>query len=118
MFQLKRAYDPVAAADGYRVLVERLWPRGVTKEKAAIDLWLKEVAPSTELRQWFGHDPKKWPEFQRRYRAQLQSHHAALQPLLEQAKTGTVTLVYASKDQDHNSAIVLKEYVEVLNSSK
>lgn len=108
---LKRAYEPPAKSDGYRILVDRLWPRGLAKVKAKIDLWLKEVAPSTELRQWFGHDPEKWIEFKRRYRAELKNNPAwpELQSL---ARQKDLTLVYASNDQLHNEAVVLKQLLE------
>lgn len=108
---LKRAYEPPAKSDGYRILVDRLWPRGLAKVKAKIDLWLKEVAPSTELRQWFGHDPEKWIEFKRRYRAELKNNPAwpELQSL---ARQKDLTLVYAANDQLHNEAVVLKQLLE------
>ena len=109
MFKLKRAYDPAEKSDGFRVLVERLWPRGVTKQKAALDLWLKDVAPSPRLRTWFGHDPKKWDEFRKRYRKELKEHGDALDDLRRKARRRTVTLVYGSKDQHHNAAVALKE---------
>jgi uncharacterized protein YeaO (DUF488 family) len=105
---LKRAYEPPAETDGTRVLVDRLWPRGVTKSKAKIDLWLKDVAPSTELRKWFGHDPERWPEFQKRYRAELKGN-PALSELREQSRQGNITLVYAARDELHNDAVVLKQ---------
>ena len=105
---LKRAYEPPAETDGTRVLVDRLWPRGVTKSRARIDLWLKEVAPSTELRKWFGHDPDKWPEFQKRYRAELKGN-PALSELREQSRQGKITLVYAARDELHNDAVVLRQ---------
>ena len=105
---LKRAYEPPAKGDGKRILVDRLWPRGVAKAKANIDLWLKDVAPSTELRQWFGHDPKKWPEFKKRYRAELKTN-PALTELKELSRQGPITLVYAAKDRLHNEACVLKQ---------
>lgn len=105
---LKRAYDPPAEADGKRILVDRLWPRGLARAKARIDLWLKEVAPSTELRQWFGHDPKKWPEFQKRYRAELKNN-AALSDLQALSRQSDITLVYAARDQYHNEAVALKQ---------
>ena len=107
--RLKRAYEKSEPADGLRILVDRLWPRGLTKEKAAIDLWLKEVAPSTELRKWFGHDPKKWRSFRNRYRTELKEQGAALQLIKSKAKEGVVTLVYGARDQEHNEAVVLKE---------
>jgi len=108
---LKRAYETPDASDGYRVLVDRLWPRGLAKVKARIDLWLKEVAPSTELRQWFGHDPAKWAEFRKRYRAELKGNPAwaQLESLSHQKK---LTLVYAARDQVHNEAAVLQELLE------
>jgi uncharacterized protein YeaO (DUF488 family) len=105
---LKRAYEPPATADGTRILVDRLWPRGVTKAKAGIDLWLKELAPSTELRKWFGHDPEKWPEFQKKYRAELKGN-PALPELRKLCRDGDVTLVYAAKDESHNDAVVLRQ---------
>src|SRR5690606_14601505 len=103
---LKRAYEAPADSDGMRVLVDRLWPRGVSKAAARIDLWLKDVAPSTELRKWFGHDPEKWPEFQKRYRAELKGS-AALAELRRLARQGHVTLVYGAKDEARNDAVVL-----------
>ena len=109
---LKRAYLPASADDGKRVLVDRLWPRGVRKADAAIDLWLKDIAPSAKLRQWFGHDPARWPEFKRRYFQELDRHPEALMPLVEKSRTGTVTLVFAAKDAEHNNAVALKEYLE------
>ena len=115
MIRLKRAYDPVSPDDGYRILVERLWPRGLTKEKAALDLWLKEIAPSPELRKWFSHDPEKWEEFTRRYRAELDHNLEAvvqLRQILE--KENNVTFVYAAHDTQHNSAMLLKKYLERL----
>lgn len=112
MISLKRAYEPAEAGDGRRFLVERLWPRGVKKENLRIDDWLKEVAPSTELRKWFSHDPAKWKEFRRRYVAELNDRQDTLQPLLEAARQGKITLVYSSHDQEHNNAVVLKEYLE------
>jgi uncharacterized protein YeaO (DUF488 family) len=110
--KLKRVYDTPEKADGTRILVDRLWPRGLTKEKAALDLWLKEIAPSTELRKWFGHDPKKWTEFRRRYRAELKSHPDELKMIKSKAKEGTVTLLYGARDQEHNEAIVLKQLLD------
>ena len=109
--RLKRAYDPTEASDGTRVLVDRLWPRGLTKERARVDLWLKEVAPSNQLRTWFGHDPAKWDEFRRRYRAELESAEgkAALARLRTLARQGPVTLVYGARDTEHNDAVVLQE---------
>jgi uncharacterized protein YeaO (DUF488 family) len=107
--RLKRAYDPPSAEDGVRVLVDRLWPRGLRKADAAIDRWLKDIAPSTELRRWFGHDPSRWEEFQRRYRHELSVHPELLNELRETARGGTVTLVYAARDTLHNEAVILRE---------
>src|SRR3954468_23813291 len=101
MIRLKRAYERPSRSDGERVLVERLWPRGLTKARAAIDLWLKDVAPSPELRKWFGHDPAKWEQFQRRYRKELQGRKEAVADLRRLARKGTVTLVYAARDEEH-----------------
>lgn len=108
---LKRAYDEAASDDGTRVLVDRLWPRGISKERAHIDLWLKEVAPSNELRTWFGHDPEKFTEFRRRYEAELASGeaHEALNRLRELARSGPVTLVFAARDEEHSNAHVLAD---------
>jgi uncharacterized protein YeaO (DUF488 family) len=112
MIKLKRAYDPASSADGLRILVERLWPRGVSKQKAKIDLWLKSVAPSTELRQWYGHDPARWPQFQKRYRAELKNKQDVLDLLRYVTDEKTVTFVYAASDEERNSARLLKEYLE------
>lgn len=112
MIQLKRVYEPKSKHDGLRVLVERLWPRGVRKDEAEIDLWMKDLAPSKELRQWFGHDPEKWDEFCRRYHAELAERGDVLELLKSRVKEGQVTFVYASRDQRHNSAIALKQYLE------
>ena len=107
--KLKRVYEKPEKSDGTRILVDRLWPRGLTKEKAAVDLWLKEIAPSTELRKWFGHDPKKWRSFRSRYETELKQHGDELKLIKEKTKSGTVTLLYGARDQEHNEAIVLKE---------
>lgn len=109
--KLKRAYEAPAQSDGMRILVDRLWPRGLSKARAAIDQWLKEVAPSNELRQWFGHDPEKWPEFRKRYRAELKDN-PALAELRDLSRKGTVTLVYAAKDELHNQAVVLRQVLD------
>jgi uncharacterized protein YeaO (DUF488 family) len=109
MVKVKRAYERAEAGDGCRVLVERLWPRGVTKEKAALDLWLKEAAPSPELRTWFGHDPRKWEEFRRRYGREMKEHGEGIERLRELARKGDVTLVYGARDTEHNAAVALKE---------
>lgn len=107
--RLKRAYEAAAASDGMRVLVDRLWPRGVSKDAAAVDLWLKELAPSTELRKWFGHDLARWPEFQRRYDEELRQHPEMMAQLRGLARKQRVTLVYAAKDEAHNDAVVLRK---------
>jgi uncharacterized protein YeaO (DUF488 family) len=109
---LKRAYDPPDRSDGYRVLVDRIWPRGVTKDDLEVDAWLKDLAPSTDLRKWFGHDPKKWDEFRRRYARELEPHANALEQLVERARAGRVTLVFGAKDTAHNNAVALKEHLE------
>jgi len=106
---LKRAYESPSSSDGVRILVDRLWPRGVTKERAAVDQWMKEIGPSTELRRWFGHDPKHWGEFRRRYRIELSHHQELLNALRAMAREGPLTLVYAARDEEHNEAIVLRE---------
>ena len=107
--KLKRVYEKPDKEDGIRILVDRLWPRGLTKRKADIDLWLKEIAPSTELRKWFGHDPDKWKEFTKRYHKELKNNKEQVSILKEHLKKGTVTLVYAAKDEEHNEAFVLQE---------
>ena len=112
MLKLKRAYEPAAPDDGRRFLVERLWPRGVTKRALRLDAWLKELSPTPQLRKWFNHDPKKWSEFQTRYRRELKRNGQALEDLLQSAREGTITLVYAARDSERNSAQVLREYIE------
>jgi uncharacterized protein YeaO (DUF488 family) len=112
MITLKRAYDSVSATDGTRYLVERLWPRGVQKAKLRVHGWLKDVAPSTELRKWFNHDPGKWGEFRRRYFRELDSEPEAWRPIVSAARRGRVTLVYSSHDTDHNNAVALQEYLQ------
>lgn len=112
MITIKRAYEARGATDGKRFLVERLWPRGVKKEDLHLDAWLKDVSPSPELRKWFAHDPSKWSEFKRRYRAELDAHPDAWKPILDAARRGRVTLVYAARDEEHNSALLLKEYLD------
>ena len=107
--QLKRAYETAEAGDGVRILVDRLWPRGVSKAKAALDDWMKEIAPSTELRKWFGHNPTRWPEFKRRYRAELRQHTEELDRIRALARRHTVTLVYSAHDEEHNDALVLRD---------
>lgn len=109
---IKRVYETPSPEDGRRILIDRLWPRGLTKEKAKIDLWLKDVAPSGELRTWFGHDPAKWPEFQRRYEAELAANEAVVAELKKELASGPATLVFSAKDEAHNDAVVLKAYLE------
>jgi uncharacterized protein YeaO (DUF488 family) len=111
MITLKRAYDAASHTDGTRFLVERLWPRGVSKAKLPVDAWLKEVGPSTELRKWFSHDPRKWGQFRRRYFRELDSRREAWQPIVLAARRGRVTLVYSSHDTQHNNAVALQEYL-------
>ena len=111
MLRVKRAYEPASRLDGYRILIDRLWPRGVSKENAAIDEWMKEVAPSAELRRWFGHDPAKWREFRRRYRRELQAREHLLRGIATLASRRRVTLVYGARDEEHNDAVVLAELV-------
>ncbi len=112
MIQLKRVYEKPSRKDGLRILVDRLWPRGLTKERAAVNLWLKDVAPSTELRKWFGHDPAKWEQFQTRYRKELDEKQDDLKLLTQKSKGHTVTLVYGARDEEHNEAMVLKRVLE------
>ena len=112
MITLKRAYDPVSRTDGTRFLVERLWPRGVSRTDLRIDAWLKDAGPSTELRKWFSHDPDKWADFRRRYFRELDSRPEAWQPIVSAARRGTVTLVYSSHDTHHNNAVALQQYVQ------
>ena len=110
--QTKRAYEPASKSDGQRFLVDHLWPRGVKKEKLHVEDWLKTIAPSDTLRKWFKHDPKKWNEFERRYFAELDEHPESWKPLLKSFKPGeTVTLVYGARDEEHNNAVALKEYL-------
>jgi uncharacterized protein YeaO (DUF488 family) len=107
--RLKRAYEPPERSDGYRVLIDRIWPRGVSKEQAHLDEWARELAPSTELRRWFGHDPAKFEEFRRRYRDELAAQGEKLRELRGRARKGTLTLVYAARDTEHNDAVVVAE---------
>jgi uncharacterized protein YeaO (DUF488 family) len=111
MLKIKRAYEPPEPSDGRRLLVERLWPRGMKKEALAADAWVKEVAPSTELRKWFGHRPERWDEFRRRYRDELAANPEAWAPILDAANHGPVTLLYSAHDTEHNGALVLREYL-------
>lgn len=110
--RIKRAYEAPAAEDGKRILVDRLWPRGLTKEKAKIDVWLKDIAPSTELREWFGHDPAKWDEFQKRYVHELAANKETVAELRKELGAGPATLVFGAKDEIHNDAVVLQSYLE------
>jgi uncharacterized protein YeaO (DUF488 family) len=112
IIRLKRACAPPESDDGFRVLVDRLWPRGVSKRAAQIDLWLKEIAPSTALRRWFGHDLEKWREFRARYFGELRNNGAAVEQLMAHVRKGTVTLVYGAKDEEHNDAVALKAFLE------
>ena len=107
--RLKRAYEPASDEDGYRVLVDRLWPRGVSKKQAELDVWEKELAPSSKLREWFGHEPGRFPEFRRRYIDELRANQARLRKLRRRARIGTLTLVYSAHDSEHNDAVVLAE---------
>lgn len=110
--RVKRVYEDAEAGDGLRVLVDRLWPRGLSKEKAGIDRWLRELSPSTELRRWYGHDPARWEEFKARYFGELDRHGEAIAALVDQTRTGTVTLLYGSREKRLNNAVALKEYLE------
>ena len=107
----KRIYEPAAKADGFRILVDRLWPRGISKSDAKLDLWLPDLGPSTALRQWFNHDPARWEEFSRRYHAELKKKTALLTTITEQAKTGPVMLLYSAKDEQHNQAVAIQSYL-------
>ncbi len=109
--KLKRAYEPPAAADGMRILIDRLWPRGVSKERAAIDQWMKDIAPSTALRKWFGHDPDRWDEFRQRYVKEVHQNDDLLEELRSLAGRGPITLVYAAHDQAHNDAVELRRLI-------
>lgn len=110
--KLKRVYEPASIGDGMRILVDRLWPRGVSKEKAKVDLWLKEIAPTTELRKWFGHNPDKWTRFRERYETELRNNTEVVEMLADKAKHGTITLIYAARDEQHNEAVVLKLFLD------
>ncbi len=112
MMKLKRAYEPASSSDGLRILVERLWPRGVSKQKARIDLWLKDLAPTPELRQWYGHDPARWTQFRKRYSAELKNHGDMVTLLKLLTEERPVTFVYAASDEERNSAVVLKDFLE------
>src|SRR6478735_9513718 len=112
MIHLKRAYDPASSTDGTRLLIERLWPRGVKKTSLKIKSWIKDVAPSTELRKWFSHDPAKWEKFRSRYFDELKANPDAWQPIIDAARHGTVTLIYSSHDTEHNNAVALQAYLK------
>jgi uncharacterized protein YeaO (DUF488 family) len=114
--RIKRVYEPVDPDDGIRVLVDRLWPRGISKEQVRLGIWQKDIAPSNKLRKWFNHDLARWDEFRRRYFAELDSNPDAWRPLLELAYSGNVTLLYSARDNEHNNAAVLKDYLESKNS--
>ena len=110
--KIKRAYEQPHKDDGVRILVDRLWPRGLTKEKARIDLWLKEIAPSTELRKWFAHDPDKWKSFRGRYQTEIRNNEDLIKVLKDKASEGTITLIYGARDEKHNEALVLRQFLE------
>lgn len=110
--RVKRAYDRPARSDGYRVLVDRIWPRGIAKDDLAIDTWLKDVAPSSGLRKWFGHDPERWERFKERYAGELDERSGIVEELLSRARSGRITLVFGAKDTEHNNAVALKDYLE------
>lgn len=113
VIRLKRAYEAAESGDGFRILVDRLWPRGISKSTARIDLWLKEIAPSTTIRKWFDHDPSKWNTFRRRYFKELDGHTEIFSELKQHVHDGAVTLTYGAKDTEHNDAVALKEYLEL-----
>ena len=110
--KIKRIYEPASREDGKRILIDRLWPRGIKKEEAKIDEWMKEIAPTTDLRKWFSHDPAKWPEFRKRYINELKSKSDLVERLRSEATEGTITLLFAAKDPEHANAVVLKEVIE------
>ncbi len=109
---IKRVYEEPSESDGTRILVDRLWPRGLTKERAKVDVWLKEIAPSTELRKWFNHDPSKWSEFKKRYQVEISNNAEALSALKTHLSSGKATIVYGAKDEEHNDAVVIKQYLD------
>ncbi len=108
----KRIYEPAEKEDGCRIFIDRLWPRGVSKENARIDLWLRDIAPSDELRKWFGHDPEKWEEFKKKYAKELQGKQSLIEEIRNMEKKGAVTLIYSAKDTEHNNAVALKAIME------
>jgi uncharacterized protein YeaO (DUF488 family) len=111
MVKIKRAYDKISSDDGKRILVDRLWPRGIKKDEAKIDEWIKEIAPSNELREWFAHDPSKWQEFKKRYREELKDQSNLIKILKHRAKKGNITLIFSARDTEHNNAVVLSELI-------
>ena len=117
MLKIKRVYDPRARSDGERILVDRIWPRGLSKRAAAADKWMKELGPSHALRKWFGHDPRRWGEFRRRYAAELHTQRDALATIARKATRGSVTLLFGARDRDHNQAVVLKAVIERLKKA-
>ena len=116
--RIKRVYEDPGKADGRRVLVDRLWPRGLSKEKAQVDIWLKEISPSTELRYWYGHDPNKWSEFKAKYAVELDANQSNVEELIAEVQAETVTFLYSSKEQKLNNAVALKEYLESIIPAK
>lgn len=112
MIKVKRVYDPPAKDDGMRILIDRLWPRGLRKDEAAIAEWMKEIAPSDELRKWFGHDPEKWQEFRKKYKEELRAKPELIKRLKAESKKGTLTLLFSARDIEHNNAVALKEVLE------
>ena len=118
MLKIKRVYDAPERSDGERILVDRLWPRGLSKQTADVDVWMKDLGPSHDLRKWFGHDPKRWSEFRRRYTAELRTQRDALAAIARKASSGTVTLLFGARDPEHNQAVVLKETIERLQRGR
>ena len=116
--RVKRVYEEPEESDGRRILVDRLWARGLSKEKANVDVWVKEIAPSTELRRWYGHDPNKWTEFKNRYAAELETNAGQVEEILGEIQAGTVTFLYSSKEEQLNNAVALKEYIESIIRDK
>jgi uncharacterized protein YeaO (DUF488 family) len=115
--RIKRIYEPASRGDGKRILVDRLWPRGISKDRAAVDEWIREIAPSSELRKWFGHDPSKWDQFKKKYRKELLKNRNLILRLKEDSRNGPVTLLYSAKDPEHNNAVALKEVMDEYHPS-